>query len=475
MATRLLGSAHLLSLSRSTHLLGSPRILGFTPLQSSRFQDSTHLVSVGPIRIRFQSSGNGSHSNGSWWMRNKAYVIPGIGLLISFLIHQETSTYLSKLKIRRKILKSQCSFQLPSDMAIERKELQEELKTFLDLDKYQPKPLTRIVCGPRGSGKSAAVINLLKGRKGVVHVHIRDNDDIGDLVKQVLRSLSLPVPDNTDKACLLEGALQDIQEKPKRWFVDFPTSILPEGSPDDKTPQPILVVDVNPRVESKCLDDMLLLLKSWGSDSGWIKPIVILTSMRGTLGLHRPRLELRTEFFKIDDLNEEECELYHEKLCKMIDNENTDQCKCDISKILPQNKWNRFLLLHTLAQNNISSLNELKKVVTKLEKEQTEIYENALIAFTKEMEEKKYSGQHHVFCRLMKEEKVYLKEFCDEYSLSEKEIIEILLDIKPRPFYIHPQTREVYIGSTFMMPALERMCTPENSPTTKIQTNRQGV
>ena len=67
---RLLGSAHLLDLTRlraSTHLLGSPRILGFTHLRNSRLQDSTHLVSVGPIR--FQSSGNGSHSNGSWWER----------------------------------------------------------------------------------------------------------------------------------------------------------------------------------------------------------------------------------------------------------------------------------------------------------------------------------------------------------------------------------------------------------------------
>ena len=87
-------------------------------------------------------------------------------------------------------------------MAIERKGLQEELEKFLDLDRYQPKPITRIVCGPRGSGKSAAVINLLKGRKGVVHVHIRDDDDIADLVKQVLRSLSLPVPVGTDMACL---------------------------------------------------------------------------------------------------------------------------------------------------------------------------------------------------------------------------------------------------------------------------------
>ena len=85
---------------------------------------------------------------------------------------------------------------------------------------------------------------------------------------------------------------------------------------------------------------MLLLLKSWGSDSGWVKPIVILTSMRATLGLHIPRLELRAEFFKIDDLSEEECDSYHEKLCKMIDNENTDQCKCEISKILPPDKCN---------------------------------------------------------------------------------------------------------------------------------------
>ena len=39
--------------------------------------------------------------------------------------------------------------------------------------------------------------------------------------------------------------------------------------------------------------------------------------------------------------------------------------------------------------------------------------------------------------------------------------------IKPHPFYIHPQTREVYIDSRFMMRALERMCTPESTSTRK--------
>ena len=106
-------------------------------------------------------------------------------------------------------------------------------------------------------------------------------------------------------------------------------------------------------------------------------------------------------------------------------------------------------------------------MVTKLEKEQSEIYENALIAFTKEMEKEKYSGQNRLFCKLIKKEKVYLKEFCNEYRLPEKRIIDTLEAIKPHPFYIHPQTREVYIGSRFMMPALERMCPPESTSTRK--------
>ena len=99
--------------------------------------------------------------------------------------------------------------------------------------------------------------------------------------------------------------------------------------------------------------------------------------------------------------------------------------------------------------------------------EKSEIYENALIAFTKEMEKEKYSGQHRLFCKFMNKEKVYLKEFCDEYHLPEKKIIDTLEAIKPHPFYIHPQTREVYIGSRFMMRALERKCTPERTSTRK--------
>ena len=67
-------------------------------------------------------------------------------------------------------------------------------------------------------------------------------------------------------------------------------------------------------------------------------------------------------------------------------------------------------------------------------------------------------GQHRGFCKLMnsnKGEEVYLKEFCDQYALPEKDVIKILLAIRPRPFYIHPQTHEVYIGSSFMMEALK--------------------
>ena len=377
-------------------------------------------------------------------------ISPAVTCLIAIYGHQLVSPSVSTNNIRTEILKSECSFPMPSkEVAIERKDLQQKLEKFLDLDGYQPNPLTRVVCGPRGSGKTAAVINLLKGRKGVVYVHIRESDDTY-LAQQILRTLSVSVPQGTDPTCLLGAALQDIQKwssTPSRWFDRTPQD------PGDS--QPILVVDFNPRVGSKSFEDILFLLKSWGSDSGWVKPIIILT---GTLGLHKPRLELRAKFFKVDDLSPEECALYHAKMCKMIDDKYTDQCKSEISKILPPDRWNQLLHLSTLAQSKFSSLDELKKEATLLKEEIIDSYEKALISFTKEIEKKTYSEQHHVLCKLMNEEKVNLKDFCVEYNLPEKDIIEILLAIRPRPFYVHPQTGQVYIGSRFMMPALECIC-----------------
>ena len=449
MATRLLGSAHLL---RLTHLRGSTLLLGschFIHFRNSLLQNSPRLVKS----VRSLANNNG--------LMKIAALLGGIGGLAAGGTYMLESPYISEILLRKGIDKSQCSFQEPSKMAIDRKELQKELKEFLDLDRYQPNPLTRVVFGPRGSGKTAAVMKLLKDKKPVVYVHIRDSD-VTDLGEKIHCALSVYVPKGTDPTCLFGTVLQGTS----RWYdrIIFPIKTLKKKIFKEKTPQPILVVDFNQRINNESFENILFLLKSWGSDSGWIKPIVILTN---TLGLERPRIGLRAEFFKIDDLSEEECALYHEKLCKMKNiNANTDQFT------LSPERWNRLLYLSTLAQRKISSFDDLKREATQLEEEISDSYEKALISFTEEIERKTYS-EHCVLCRLMTKEKekmnkekdkekgIYLKEFREEYGLQEKEIIKILLDIRPRPFYIHPETQEVYIGSRFMMPALERMCKPK--------------
>ena len=262
MATRLLGFAHLIRLAHlrgSTHLTrlqGSTHLLRLTRLQgSTHYRDSRNFVSIRHYLLQYSLIFVRSLANNNNWLMKIAALLGGLGGLGGLAAvgtYLLESPYISEILIRKKIDKSQCSFQEPFKVAIERKELQEELKEFLDLDRYQPNPVTRTVCGPRGSGKTAAVINILKkrNRKGVVYVHIRDGDDT-DLAKQIHRALSVYVPKETDPTCLLGTVLQGTS----RWYdgIIFPKKTFKKKILKEKTPQPILVVDFNPRIDKKVL------------------------------------------------------------------------------------------------------------------------------------------------------------------------------------------------------------------------------
>ena len=118
---------------------------------------------------------------------------------------------------------------------------------------------TRIVCGPRGSGKSTLVCEVLQKEKGVVHLRVEGGTS--EFASAVLQAVGLPYcPTGIEPTELIHTALKHAKSQ--------------KGG----NKLSIFLIELDVRVEGKHLEELLLLLKSWGDDQRLVKCVIVLSS-----------------------------------------------------------------------------------------------------------------------------------------------------------------------------------------------------
>lgn len=168
-------------------------------------------------------------------------------------------------ELKRKILQSTYTADCKkSSLYIRRDGLPDILNIFGAKEKQK----TVVVCGPRGSGKSAAVRDSLEGKNGVVvATYTHDEGHVKqELACAITETLGLHTNKQVSHLEVVVNALKEIRSE---------TEYAGLGHP------PVLVVEVNKRFMSpKALEELALTLKDWGHDKALVRPIVVLSTSR---------------------------------------------------------------------------------------------------------------------------------------------------------------------------------------------------
>lgn len=203
--------------------------------------------------------------------------------------------------IQKGIRKSKCSGYTLYAPSVERRELNEYLRSCLCKPTSMPW-WTTIVYGPCGSGKTAAVRNVLKDQEAVIHVALGFGDDprkeiVDSILWQVSpSSLSSPALNHDNKRqWALESALKSMQNKNPRIV-------------------PTLFIEVCGR--SYGLDGvmgLLNLLRKWIHEEALVSAVVL--SPANEIG-EALRHDVRTTVVKIGHLTMDEIKDYLLAICK---------------------------------------------------------------------------------------------------------------------------------------------------------------
>ncbi|CAI7999920.1 hypothetical protein GBAR_LOCUS2811, partial [Geodia barretti] len=312
----------------------------------------------------------------------------------------------------------------------------------VDILAAKEKQKTVIVCGPRGSGKTAAVRETLEDKKGVVVVTLAGESQLDqELACAITKSLGLHTNKQVDHTEVVVNALKEIRRNP--------------GSLEHP---PVLVVEVNERFTSpKALEELALTLKDWGHDEALVRPIVVLSTSRAAMGLEIGMDELRAEFASVGDLDREEAKRYIEQLCKEEGaNNSTAVSKYAEQVVQILGSW----LLHLdsfadqvrLFKNTSDQQQVSMKDVVQLasERETIELKDSrrALKPFHKRFPNTNKKYLYGIF----KEPgaAVAVDEFIRMVGDDLPKVLNGLSNIQPHPFYVDPKTQTVGVGSVFV-------------------------
>ena len=175
---------------------------------------------------------------------------------------------------------------------IKRNQEMEDLKDML----YDPVYLqTIVVTGPRGSGKSTLVQRYLAGKGGVVRIVLNTQSSFSEekFAENVMETIGVSYAQSgTNVMALLSVALRGLRKSQEEL--------------------PIIVVETDHRCKPGELRSLLILMKQYGADQKLIRPIIVLSSSTSAFGLTINEVELRSRYFHVDDLTDEQCLEYVE-------------------------------------------------------------------------------------------------------------------------------------------------------------------
>jgi hypothetical protein len=311
---------------------------------------------------------------------------------------------------------------------------------------------TVIVCGPRGSGKTAAVRETLEGKKGVVVATLAGKTQLGQkLARAITESLGLPTNEQVNHTEVVVNALKEIRGELEYAGLKHP---------------PVLVVKVNERFTSpKALEELALTLKDWGHDEALVRPIVVLSTSRAAMGLDIDMEELRAEFASVGDLDHKEAKRYIEQLCRELkleganDNAVVSKCAEQVVQIL----GTRLLHLHSFADQvrlskNTSdqqqvSVRALVQLASEHETSKLKLNRRALKLFHKRFPNANKNDLYETF----KEPGVAVDvdEFSEMVGEDVSTVLDVLSGIQPHPFYVDPKAQTVVVGSVIVQKVID--------------------
>ena len=326
------------------------------------------------------------------------------------------------------------------------------LPDVVDIFAAKEKQKTVMVCGPRGSGKTAAVRETLEGKKGVVVVTLGGESQLGqELACAITKSLGLHTNKQVDHTEVVVNALKEIRREPEYAGLKHP---------------PVLVVKVNERfTKPKALEELAFTLKDWGHDEALVRPIVVLSTSRAAMGLDIAMDEVRAEFASVGDLDPEEAKWYIEKLCTELkleganDNEDVSKYSEQVVQIL----GSRLLHLDSFADQvrffkNTSdqqqvSLKTLVKLASEHETIKLKDSRRALKLFHKRFPNANKKDLYGIFKK--PGAAVDVDEFSEMVGEDVSTVLNRLSDIQPHPFYVDPKTQTVGVGSVFVQKVID--------------------
>ena len=332
------------------------------------------------------------------------------------------------------------------DHYIPREDVVENLQTMIDTQSNDYLP-TIIVYGPRGSGKSTAVQIAVskpnKKRRPVLMARVISADitsgegDFERLACKIIhsaiqqsrpsnKSTSVSIPQGTLASSILTGALNRVKQLP------------------------IIVLEVDVKFTALQLQQLLVQLKSWGSDSRLAQFVIVLSSAYTALGLTTSIGELRSQFVPVTDLKDAEVQ-------EFLQSRFPNLSKGVIEKV--RNRvGNRILHLvevavktETLTQKKPTE-RDLLLIADQYARIKQREHTAGLNFFLENFETLPPASLFETI--LLQKEQVSLEEFSKAFGKSMQEMVNLLVEHTPHSFYIDPETLVVTVGSHFMEKAI---------------------
>ena len=319
---------------------------------------------------------------------------------------------------------------------IKRNQEMEDLKDML----YDPVYLqTIVVTGPRGSGKSTLVQRYLAGKGGVVRIVLNTQSSFSEekFAENVMETIGVSYAQSgTNVMALLSVALRGLRKSQEEL--------------------PIIVVETDHRCKPGELRSLLILMKQYGADQKLIRPIIVLSSSTSAFGLTINEVELRSRYFHVDDLTDEQCLEYVESRLSEIIKGDEQEISKFVKEVVPHlGIGNRLVQI-----NNVLGLGKLKldkkldKVQEHIEsyvEERVRIYTSSVRRFFKEVKGTCHSKEavKRAFKLLLEKGSMPLHTFHEVCGVEEERFIEIISNIEPHPFYVDPEHRTIHFHAIF--------------------------
>ena len=311
---------------------------------------------------------------------------------------------------------------------------------------------TAVVYGPRGSGKSTAVMHVFSNRKCVVTSTLptdgESNTCVKDWASSVLDSLGIQnIPSGVDPLNILEESLVQFKAKGQK------TTSLKD--------LPIIIVEVDSRCEGQFLENLLLQTKHLGADRKLANFVVVLSASRAAYNVQIGLNKLRAHAVLVDELSDDEAKEYlRSYLMKTIKNLSDEEVEEVVNDALCK-VGNLLLDLVSLCEDWLKCPGDKESLMNVSSLESGRILEIAkccLLEFLNNL-----NKEHNIHRRELREEflnlcmnKRYVSDFAEAIGLDKTTLVRLNSSVTPEhPFFVDLSSGLTSVSSPHMKKAIK--------------------